>query len=130
MAEKTKKIDVHNKGLRDYHTPSGVVIPSGRTVELDEDEGKAMLAGYPRDLISPDTLRSASGNQSVAELRAENERLQGVVTDLETKLKASIEENVMLKAKGGIVSPPIVTGPISPPIAAASAQAAAQAGAK
>jgi len=116
MAEKTKKIDVHNKGLRDYHTPSGVVIPSGRTVELDEAEGKAMLAGYPRDLISPDTLRSASGNQSAAELRAENERLQGVVTDLETKLKAAIEENVMLKAKVEELGKPGPNVPVTPPL--------------
>lgn len=104
MAEKTKKIDVHNKGLRDYHTPSGVVISSGQTVELDEDEGKAMLAGYPRDLISPDALRSSSG-QSVAELRTENERLQSVVDDLQAKLKAAIEENVMLKAKTPATAP-------------------------
>lgn len=92
MAEK-KKLDVYNRSSRGYTSPSGVQVPGGQTVQLDEDEALTMLKGYPRDLISPDTLRSSPASQGDAELKEEIERLQGVVAVLEAE-KGVLETTV------------------------------------
>jgi hypothetical protein len=94
-----KKVDVFNRGERSYTSPSGVHVAGGVSTPLDEDEAKSLMAAYPNDLISPDSLRSSPSSQSDKDRRAEIERLQGVVSDLEAKLKVSIEEGVGLKAK-------------------------------
>ena len=81
---KSEKIDVHNKGGRTYTSPSGIEIPGGHTVQLDRDEGETMMKSYPRELISPDDLRSTSSAQSNRDQHEEIVRLQSKVTELET----------------------------------------------
>lgn len=113
---KSEKIDVHNKGSRTYTSPSGVEISSGQTVQLDKDEGESMMASYPRELISPDSLRSSPSAQSNKDQHDEIVKLQkkvdslesGAVTDpkgvkrieeLETALKTALSTNAELAQK-------------------------------
>jgi hypothetical protein len=101
---KSEKIDVHNRGSRTYTTPSGVHIQGGTTVQLDREEGEALLKGYPRDLISPDSLRSSPSVQSNADQHNKIVELQAKVTELEksgvtdpkgTKRIAELEASIL-----------------------------------
>jgi uncharacterized phage infection (PIP) family protein YhgE len=113
---KSEKIDVHNKGSRTYTSPSGIPVASGQTVQLDREEGEAMMKGYPRELISPDDLRSTSSAQSnkdqhdlIVSQQAKIAELEtGAVTDpkgvnriaeLESALKTALAINAELAQK-------------------------------
>lgn len=96
----SNKVDVYNRGARSYTSPSGVELKPNTTTQLDEGEAAALMAGYPRDLISPDDLRSSPASQSskdqselvaslqsvVSDLTAKNTELQTQVNDLTAKL--------------------------------------------
>lgn len=84
---KNEKIDVYNRSGRTYTTPSGVHLQGEQTTQLDREEAETMLKSYPRDLISPDALRSSPSSQSDNDRRKEIERLQGIVEVLETDKK-------------------------------------------
>lgn len=100
MAKETiQKIDVRNQSTRDYRSPSGILVPGGQTTSLPKEEGESMLKSYPKDLISPDALRSSPASQSDADRRKEIDRLQGVIEDLKGKLAESVREVTGLKAK-------------------------------
>ncbi len=77
----TKMVDIHNRGEREFHSPSGIVIKQGQTVALPADEAESLLKGYPKDLITPDSLRSSSGPSALEmeneSLKAELEKLKG-----------------------------------------------------
>lgn len=92
MARNDKMTDVHNQSSRTYTSPSGIHIEPGHTEALPNSEAAILMKNYPRDLISPDSLRSAPASQSDTDRRKEIERLQNVVSDLETKLAASVAE--------------------------------------
>ncbi len=91
--EEKTKVDVHNKGERTYTTPSGATLAAGQTIALEAEEAETLMASYPRDLISPDALRSAPASQSDKDRRAEIDRLQGIVTGLEGE-KAELTKKV------------------------------------
>lgn len=85
-----EKIDVYNKGERLYHSPSGIEIPGGQTTSLPAAEAESLMKSYPRDLISPDSLRSTPVDvkgleKLINELRAD-------IDDLKADLSAVTKE--------------------------------------
>lgn len=78
----TKMVDIHNRGEREYHSPSGISIKQGQTVALPADEAESLLKGYPKDLITPESLRSSSGPTA---LEIENESLKAELERLKSK---------------------------------------------
>lgn len=100
-----EKIDVYNKGERLYHSPSGIEIPGGQTTNLPAAEAESLMKSYPRDLISPDSLRSTpvdvKGQEKlINELRAENDDLKAglaAVTKEKEDLNTQALEAVTVK---------------------------------
>lgn len=80
---KEKMIDVHNQSNRDYTSPSGVELKSKSTAPLPAAEAEKMMKGYPRDLISLDSLRSAPASQSIRDQHSLIVQLQARIAELE-----------------------------------------------
>jgi hypothetical protein len=73
-------------------------LKGGTTMAFDKEIAEGLMKSYPRDLISPDSLRSAPASQGDSDRRKEIERLQDVVKELEGKLAASVAEVDRLNA--------------------------------
>lgn len=108
---KTEKVDVYNQGSRSYHSPSGVELKPNSTTALDADEAASMMAGYSRDLISPDKLRSPASVQAnkdqeelIASLKDQLAKVPKDMKEAQAKIaeltKALSEANSLLEAAG------------------------------
>ena len=89
---KADMTDVHNLGNRAYVSPSGIHVLAQMTTSLPTDEAVSMLKAYPKELVSPDSFRSAGPSASDTERTKEIARLQGVVKDLEGKMEAAASD--------------------------------------
>jgi chromosome segregation ATPase len=97
MSEKEeKKIDIHNKGNRTYHIAEGVALEPGRTLAVSASKAKTLMEAYPRDIISPNDLRSGEeeGNglahlAHIDALEAENTSLKGTLETVRVLLENS-----------------------------------------
>lgn len=99
------KVDVYNRSERLYDSPTGVKIPSHSTVALESDEALAMMKNYPRDLISPDSLRSIPSAQSNKDQHDLIVALQGRISALETEVTALTKDKQALLAELSAVKP-------------------------
>jgi len=77
--------DVFNQSNRTYTSPSGVHVLPKQTTQLEDSDAKKLMEAYPRDLISPDSLRTAPASDAgQVELIGQ---LQTAIADLEENAK-------------------------------------------
>lgn len=97
MAEKEKKIRIHNKGKRIYIIPSASgkgksrEIQPGRAVDIEESTALKYLKNYPRDLVRYDSLVSDDDKKANSALKRENAALKKKLAALEANAASSGE---------------------------------------
>ena len=91
------KIDIHNAGERDYHLEDGQTLTPGKTLAVESKLGEKLLAAYPTEIITPDSLRSGPSAQSVRDKSQEIARLRDEGKAKDELIAKLTEENQNFK---------------------------------
>lgn len=98
------RVELHNRGLRTWELPGGIVLDPGETESVPEDIAKKFAKDYPRDLILATDLAPTAGNR-IKQLEGEKADLEKQVTEQHARIQkleaegdaALVQENEDLK---------------------------------
>lgn len=90
------KTDIHNRSGREFTLRDGQILLPGRTVSVEGSLADELLKSYPRDIITPDSLRSGPSAQSARDKSLEIARLNDLLKAKDEQIARLTAENQAL----------------------------------